>query len=106
MVYVVESAEYAPGKRQEALAFLKEIAKYHEKEPGTELRIFRRVAPGSGMEARLTTVYTVYSVSVWSQIRQKRHEDPQWRELVKDAFHPDKGSLVHNTYTQTLLDEA
>ena len=54
MVLSVRSAEYAPGKREEQLEFLKKVVSY-DKKNGVETRILRRASPSAGQAARVLT---------------------------------------------------
>jgi hypothetical protein len=104
MVYVVESADYAPGKREEAMDFLKKVAGYYKKTAGLEVRAVRRVTPAAGQQARLTTIFTIDSLSAWDDMTQKKAKDPEWKALVGDVFVPGKGCLVHNTFSRLFLE--
>ena len=104
MVYEVATAEYAPGKREEALGFLKKVAVYYRKNAGVDLHVVQRMAPGPGQQARLTTIMMIDSMAKWDDFQQKKKKDPEWQALTRDAFVPEKGCLVHNSYTRTFLE--
>jgi hypothetical protein len=104
MVYVVETSEYAPGKRDEAVAFLKKAAAYYRKMAGVDLHITQRMAPSAGQQAKLTAISTLDSLGAWDEFLQARKKDPEWQGLVRDIFVPDKGFWTHNSYTRTFFE--
>ncbi len=104
MVYVVETSEYAPGKREEALAFLSKAAAYYKKMAGVEFHVVQRVAAAAGQQARLTSIFTLDSLSAWDQFVQRRKKDPEWQALIRGIFDPGQGCWAHNSYTRTFLE--
>ena len=95
MVYAVRSAEYVPGKREEALEFLKKVVSYSKKF-GVEVEIMRITTPGPGQHARLWTSHKFASMVEMAEIEQKIGEDTEWMAIVRAASAPG-GCLVHNT---------
>jgi hypothetical protein len=104
MVYVVETSEYAPGKREEALAFLKKAAAYYKKMAGVDIHVTQRMAPAAGQQARITTITTMDSLAAWEEFLLARKKDPEWQALIRDIFVPDKGCWAHNSYTRTFFE--
>lgn len=104
MVYVVETSQYAPGKKKEALAFLKKAAAYYKKIGGPELHAVRRVAQAAGQQAQLMTIFTIDSMAAWEAFFAKRNKDPEWQTLTGDIYAPDRGIFAHNTYTRAFLE--
>ena len=104
MVYVVETSEYAPGKREEALAFLKKAAAYYKKMAGVEYDMVQRVAAAAGQQAKLTAISVFDSLTAWDDFAQKRKKDPEWLTLTRGIFAPEQGCWTHNSYTRTFLE--
>jgi hypothetical protein len=104
MVYVVETSEYAPGKREDALAFLRKAEVYYKRLAGLELHTVRRVTQALGQQAQLITIFTTDSVAAWEAFYAKRNKDTEWQTLSRDIYAPEKGCFVHNTYTRAFFE--
>ena len=98
MVYAVRSAEYVPGKREEALEFLKKVVSYSKK-LGVEVEITRITTPGPGQQARLWTMHKFASMVEMAEFDQKSRKDTEWMATVRAASAPG-GCLVHNSLTR------
>jgi hypothetical protein len=105
MLYVVETSQYAPGKREEAMTFLKKAVAYYRKTAGIETHVVQRTAAALGQQAMITTIATVESLSAWDAFAQRRKKDPEWQALVLDIFVPEKGCWAHNSYTRSFFEE-
>ena len=98
MVYAVRSAEYAPGKREEALEFLRKAVS-HFKKLGSDVEILQNRTPNPGQQCRFWTMHKHASWVEMAEVDQKISEDSEWRALVSAAHGPG-GCMVHNTFTR------
>ena len=103
MVHAVASMEFAPGKREEAVQFLKKAVSWF-KAHGAEAQLLQRVTGAPGQAARLVTMETYDSLAAWGDVAQKMLEDAEFEPVVRQAHDPEKGCIAHNTFSRTIFE--
>jgi len=104
MVHGVASSEFVPGKREEAVEFLKKAAGFIKKHGAAEVEVLRRWTGAPGQSARLLIMTTYDSLEAWAAGAQKLRDDTEFQAIQRRASDPEKGCIVHNTFSRTIFE--
>ena len=72
----------APGKNQEATAYLKKVTAHLKSVTGSDSRIFTRLA---GPNGQMMVASTWDNVAAWDAARQKQVSDAAFQKMAADA---------------------
>jgi hypothetical protein len=104
MVHGIASMEFTPGRREEAVEYLKKVCETLKRYGAKHAELLRRVTSAPGQNARLYIMTTFDSLVSWAQTAQDMREDKGFQELQREAGDPDRGCVVHNTFSRNLLE--